>query len=117
MISEKEKIKKNLSESIICPKHNSFATHICLEEKCSHKINCLKCFSINKHSHLNIIEIDNMINIKDEFIFNERINYEKKSSSIIKKEFDNFKENIVNEIDSLEVKIIKDFKFGCFFDF
>ena len=122
MIIEIKKIKRNLENKIICDKHNILASSVCIEKNCEKIINCIKCLTIDKHSHLknvsifNILEenIENQIH-QEEFIFDTKNVLKQIKNEIenlkcfFEKEIKSFEENLVNRIlnQSLENQIIK----------
>ena len=104
-------ISRDLQGSILCPKHKIIAGNICIEENCKNQINCTKCSIFDKHNHNeNNFSITTMLdgNI-DNQIFDDNLGNKEKIDSI-KKDFENYKKEIINEIDLLEKVVIKVFE-------
>ena len=108
MIQEIFKIKRDLENNIICEKHNIIASSVCIEKNCKKIINCIKCLSIDKHSHLKNISIFNILNknIENQIHKKEIIFDQKDIINILKNEMKNFKNLIDEQIKIYQEKLL-----------
>ena len=116
MINSEKKLKKDAQGSILCPKHKIIASNICLEENCEYQINCMNCSLFEQHTHSEkLFSIPIMLNKNiDDQIYDLNLT-KKEMKNFIKIKFGKIKNEIYDEIDLIEKKIIGIYEEeGCF---
>lgn len=112
MIKEKNILKRDGQNTILCPKHNIIANNICIKENCENIINCIECDLIENHDHkkINNISISNLLNINIENQIYDGKMVKIDNIQNLENIFKNIKKEIFEDFENLEKFVIDFFK-------